>query len=300
MLERAEMAADTETGRPFSAFLSYAHADEAAACRLQEALESYRVPARIVGSQGRYGPVPARLKPVFRDRDELVAAPNLQEALSAALQKSDSLVVLCSPAAVQSEWVNREIALFHEIRGDERIYAAFVDGEGVAEIVPPALLERVGLPLAADFRPHGDGSRIARLKIIAALLGTGLGGLEQRDAQRRNRRLVWTTLASLGVAAAFGVVTVRAVNAEAAARAEQARSARMVETLIADLRETVKPIGSLAVLARVNETALAYFRGQKLSDMSETSLLQRARLLQAIGEDEIARGNLAIAATHFA
>jgi hypothetical protein len=34
--------------------------------------------------------------------------------------------------------------------------------------------------------------------------------------------------------------------------------------------------------------------------MSETSLLQRARLLQAIGEDEIARGNLAIAATHFA
>lgn len=299
MLERTQTG-DFAAVRPFSAFLSYAHADETAARRLQEAIETYRVPARIVGSAGRFGPVPGRLKPVFRDRDELVAAPNLEAALADALAKAEALVVLCSPEAVASDWVNREIALFHAANGGDRIFAAFVGGEGEREIVPPALLERVGMPLAADFRPHGDGNRIARLKVIAALLGVGLGTLEQRDAARRNRRLVWTALASFGVAVAFGVVAVRAITAEAAAKREQARSERMVETLIADLREAVKPVGSLALLARVNETALAYFRGQNLAELSEASLLQRARLLTAMGEDEIARGKLAIARTHFA
>jgi tetratricopeptide (TPR) repeat protein len=300
MLERAGRGNEADGARPFSAFLSYSHADEAAARRLQEAIETYRVPSRIVGTNGPFGPVPARLKPVFRDRDELVAASNLEAALAEALRKADALIVLCSPAAVASEWVNREIALFHDLRGGSRIFAAFIDGEGEREIVPPALLERVGVPLAADFRPHGDGTRIARLKVIAALLGTSLGALEQRDTARRNRRLVWTALASLGVAVAFGVVAARAIRAEALARAEQARSERMVETLIADLREAVKPVGSLALLARVNETALAYYRGQNLAEMSEASLLQRARLLIAMGEDELARGNIGIARTHFA
>jgi hypothetical protein len=299
MLERIR-GDDELAARPFSAFISYAHADEAAARRVQEAIESYRVPSRIVGMDGRFGSVPDRLKPVFRDRDELVAAPNLEAAIEEALGKSDALIVLCSPDAVASEWVNREIALFHAMRGGERIVAAFVGGNGVEEIVPPALLERLGVPLAADFRPQGDGVRLARLKVIAALLGTGLGVLEQRDAARRNRRLLLTAVASLAVALAFGVVAARAIRAEALARAEQARAERMVETLIADLREAVKPVGNLALLSRVNETALAYYRGQSLADMSDMALAQRAKLLHALGEDELARGSAGTARVHFA
>ncbi len=51
------------------------------------------------GMTGRHGPVPARLGPVFRDRDELHAAGDLGSTITAALADSAALVVICSPAA---------------------------------------------------------------------------------------------------------------------------------------------------------------------------------------------------------
>ena len=58
----------------YKAFISYSHQDEKWARWLQSSLERYRVPRRLVGKKGSRGAVPARIRPVFRDREELATA----------------------------------------------------------------------------------------------------------------------------------------------------------------------------------------------------------------------------------
>src|ERR1700744_2531607 len=93
----------------YKAFISYAHADQAAATWLHKALENYRGPKELQGTAGRDGPVPKSLFPVFRDRDELSSSPDLSQAIQDGLPASAYLIVLCSPAAARSPWVGQEI-----------------------------------------------------------------------------------------------------------------------------------------------------------------------------------------------
>jgi len=57
--------------RRYRAFMSYSHSDAAVAARLHRSLENYRVPKRLRGTPGEFGPVPERLNPIFRNREEL-------------------------------------------------------------------------------------------------------------------------------------------------------------------------------------------------------------------------------------
>ena len=90
----------------YRAFISYSHSDENWARWLHRSLETYRVPKHLVGTVTAFGPVPERLAPVFRDRDELATATNLGATLTKALEQSAFQVVICSPAAATSRWVN--------------------------------------------------------------------------------------------------------------------------------------------------------------------------------------------------
>ena len=83
----------------FWAFISYSHDDLQEAGRIHKALETYRVPARLVGLSTRKGPVPQRLTPIFRDRDDLPASGDLSQSVRDALSRSRTLIVLCSPSA---------------------------------------------------------------------------------------------------------------------------------------------------------------------------------------------------------
>ncbi len=286
----------------YSAFISYSRRDERAAAWLQSALETYRVPGKLVGKPSPFGPVPRRLAPVFRDRLELAAAPDLQAALTEALGASDALIVVCSPASAQSAWVNREIEMFRALGRGDRILAALFDGDE-SDAFPPALthgdLGETITPLAADFRKEGDGRRLGKLKLVAVLTGVGLEPLLHREQDRRIRRLTGLAGASAGLAAAFAFVAIAALNAEARAEREQAKAERLVEALLTDLRKAVQPVGSLALKERLNEAALTYFRGQSLADMPDVVLAQRARLLLAMGEDDLARGRPTTAAVQF-
>ncbi|HWI86710.1 MAG TPA: hypothetical protein VNT42_10370, partial [Sphingomonas sp.] len=58
----------------YAAFISYSHADHLCVRWLHRALETYRLPKMLVGTEAPFGPVPRRLPPVFRDRDELPAS----------------------------------------------------------------------------------------------------------------------------------------------------------------------------------------------------------------------------------
>ena len=177
------------------AFISYSHRDQAWAEWLHKALETYRVPRRLVGRETAAGPVPRRLFPVFRDLEELPSSPNLSGAIDQALLQSRYLIVIASPYAAVSKWVDQEIARFRALGRGDRILCLIVDGEphadrqpgrGFLECFPPSLRIEDGIePIAADVRPGKDGRPAAKLKLIAGLLGVGLDELRRRERRRR-------------------------------------------------------------------------------------------------------------------
>ena len=209
----------------YSAFLSYSHRDKAVVVWLHRTLETYRVPSKLVGLETSLGITPARLLPLFRDRDELPASDDLGSAITAALAASQFLVVICSPAAAASRWVDQEILSFKRMHGEGRIFALIASGEPFAsaspetadqECFPPSLRFRIGPdgelsnepaePIAADIRPEGDGKRLAKLKLAAGLLGVELDALVQRETHRRIRRMaIISSAAVVGMIFAVGL-----------------------------------------------------------------------------------------------
>jgi tetratricopeptide (TPR) repeat protein len=241
----------------YRAFISYSHRDKAAAAWLHRTLETFRMPVNLVGRDTPIGKVPARLTPIFRDRDELPASGDLGQELKAALERAMFLIVICSPSAAQSHWVNEEILTFRRLHGDGRVLALVVDGEPNApqaraesECFPPALLQPITTdddrhcariePIAADLRRQADGRRLAKLKLIAALTGLGLDELARREAQRRARRLTFLAAASI-VGMVFAIGLALYANARRIEATEQrqiaemeAATARTVSTFLVD------------------------------------------------------------------
>jgi hypothetical protein len=128
---------------------------------------------------------------VFHDRAELSASSDLNASITDALRASRYLIVICSPDAARSKWVDMEVRAFYQMHGRGRAFAFVVSGDptGVTgdSCLPPML--RGAEPLAADARPAADGKTDAKLKLLAAMLGVGFDALKQRDVQRRIRRL---------------------------------------------------------------------------------------------------------------
>ncbi len=273
----------------YAAFISYSHKDAAAARALHRRLESYRIPRRLVGGVGDHGPVPTRLTPIFRDRDELPAAGDLSEKVRAALSASDSLIVLCSPNAAASPWVAREIEAFRELNPGRPVLAAIVDGEP-AECFPSALSAAGAEPLAADLRPSGDGRRLGFLKLVAGLTGVGLDALVQRDAARQIRRVTAVTLVAVATAVVMAVLLIAALNARREAEHQRAEAESLVEFMLTDLRDKLDGEVRLKVLTEVNARALDHYSGQDLTGLAPDALARRARILQAMGEDDGKRG----------
>ena len=254
----------------YSAFISYSHSDEEWAKWLHKSLETYRLPTRLVGRETEFGPVPQRLAPVFRDRDELATATNLGDILTAALEQSACQLVICSRKSAKSRWVNEEIKTFKRLGKSNRIFALIVDGEPGSsanpataddECFPPALILRMGAdgqlteeptePIAADVRPGKDSKLDGKLKLIAGMLGVGLDELKQREAHRRHRRMMWLVSASvtgMGITSALaGAAWLARNEAERQrVRAEaEAETARQTTRFMVDLFKVSDPSEAL-------------------------------------------------------
>ena len=186
----------------YSAFISYNHHDSATAIWLHRALERYSVPKRLWGRTAPWGEIGPRLPPVFRDRDELATSSDLAASVRAALAEAATLIVICSPRSAKSRWVDEEIRTFIAQGRRDYIRLIIVDGEPHAadpdrECLPPALREDGGPePLAADVRKEADGKQGAKLKILAGILGVPYDELRQREAARRQQRLLVLAAAS--------------------------------------------------------------------------------------------------------
>jgi len=292
----------------YRAFISYSHRDKAVATRLHRTVESYRIPAKLVGTITPVGEVPKRLAPVFRDRDELPASADLGGELSAALRKSMFLMVICSPASAKSHWVDQEILQFKRMHGDTRVLALIVGGTPYAsdmpgredeECFPRSLRFKLGAdgelsevpaePIAADIRTDGDGRRLAHLKLIAGLTGVKLADLVQRETQRRMRRLAMVATGAMcgmvitgGLAFYANASRIEAnrqrVIAQKEAAAARAASDYLVGTfeLSNPATENPRTITALTILGRSAERARTELSNQPAIQVRLIGTLGRA------------------------
>ena len=287
------MAADS--GLKYRAFISYSHGDEAWARWLQRSLERYRVPRRL---RAEHPDLPKRLYPVFRDREELASSTDLSESIQQHMVQSEALIVVCSPAAAKSRWVNEEIRHYRSIGRADRIFCLLVDGSPERDApecaFPPAMLNAddgtpLPEPLAADV--HGDGKRGALLKIAAGLLGVGIDDLRQRDAQRQVR--TWSAIAvgSMAIAVLTIGLAIVAYLAREESELRRGQAEDLISFMLGDLRGRLEPVGRLDVLDAVGDQAMDYFAA--LGERgTEDEVMARAMALRQIGEVRFSQGQL--------
>lgn len=209
----------------YRAFLSYSHVDTSWAKWLHSRLEGFRLDGPT-GKQTSGGSISESLRPIFRDRDEFTAGQTLSEQTLTALDASAALIVLCSPSAAKSRYVNEEVRLFKFRHGERPVIPVIVTGEPDSpdqECFPSALKFEVSADgnittgpagiLAADLRETGDGKELALAKVVARLLGLGTDEVFHR-AQRlqRRRQRNWIIGLSAVAAALAGLAVLAEVN----------------------------------------------------------------------------------------
>ena len=160
---------------------------------------------------------PTKLGKCFRDEDELAASHSLPDSIREALTASRTLIVICSPETQESPWVRREIEMFEQIHGRERIICVLAAGSP-EESIPPSLKTRMtpdanGIlrempaePLAADLRPEAKAKRKAELlRIIAAVAGCSYDDLRQRERARKRKHIALTSAAAALAIVVIGI-----------------------------------------------------------------------------------------------
>lgn len=234
----AEAIGQRGSGEParYAAFISYSHDDADFARWLHRAIEAYRVPAALVGTPGEFGPLPARLGAVFRDEEELAGASELGPKLVEALRHSRALIVVCSPRAARSRWVDQEIRTFKVMHPDRPVFAVIArgaHGDPARECFPEplcyALLDDGSTNRARPLEPLAPDAqkldrRTLRLKVIAGLLGVGYGALEDREHRRARTRTAWLATVSTMLVVVLSLLSMAAIGYARVAVAERKRA----------------------------------------------------------------------------
>jgi WD40 repeat protein len=219
----------------YDAFLSYAHRDRQVATAIQKGLHQ-------IGR--RFGQL--RALRVFRDDTNLAASPDLWGKIVEALDRSGHMIVVLSPQAAASHWVNEEIGHWLGQRGGEKLMLVLADGRlqwdpagkrfdpAGSDAAPPALTQPGSLqsePLyidVSDDSPWDLRSLTFRDKVTALAAPVHgkpkdqLAGDDLRE-QRRFRRLRAAAVAGLAL---LTVVAVVAAGLAFAQRQEAVRRLR--------------------------------------------------------------------------
>ena len=187
----------------YDAFVSYSHAaDNRLAPALQAGLQSLAKPWYR-----------RRALRVFRDKTSLSASPELWPAIEQALGQARYFVLLASPEAAGSPWVDREVRWWRVHRGRDTVLIVLTDGQLVwdgsigdfdtdqTNTIPPGLRGWfTAEPLWVDLRWARDeqhvslrnpGFRDALADLAAPLRGLPKDELVGEDIRqhRRVRRL---------------------------------------------------------------------------------------------------------------
>lgn len=196
---------DTKGLYTYYAFISYQRKDEKWAKWLQRKLENYKLP--VANAKDAADKKSKYIRPVFRDKTDLTAG-SLPDALKEALQQSRYLIVICSPNAVESPWVNEEIETFTKAGRTEFVIPFIVNGEpyskdGTNECFPDAIKEipKDKEPLGVNI--HENGKERAFIRTVAYMLNVKFDELWNRFERHRRkmRNITFACLAFLALIA---------------------------------------------------------------------------------------------------
>ncbi|MEL6388103.1 MAG: toll/interleukin-1 receptor domain-containing protein, partial [Pseudomonadota bacterium] len=262
---------EDNTEERYTAFVSYSQKDSAEAGKIQSWLESFRLP-KANAAPGKNG---RKLGRIFRDKTDLTASPEVWPALQAKIAASEYLIVLCSPNAAQSEWVDKEIRHFRATGRADKVLALIIagppnSGDEATECFPPAFREAE--PLAANLVLDGRTSALTR--IAAGLAGVPFDALWQRQRRRQRRQMaVGGSLVALGL-----MLTAAAIVAGwfALEFQEDAR----VQSALADERFALAERRNSDILAREAKAIFADENGDHTNS-----------ILMALQADPLARRN---------
>lgn len=203
--------------KDFDIFISYNRSDVEFTELLEKSLENYKPPSGLN--------LPARNLRVFRDEQDMVGVDYFK-SIERFLEKSKTLIVICSPAARQSDYVNDEIERFSRLKGYEKIIPVLVAGlpnnetgedNTIEAAFPERLISLLRTPLAIDYR--GFKSKQDHIRkgsfapawymLLSNIYERSRAEIEERDRKRQRRRLATTVGIGTVVAAtisAFGVI----------------------------------------------------------------------------------------------
>lgn len=244
---------------------------------MHEALESYDLPDGILVNGNE------SFSPIFRDVTELTAAHSLSEKIKQALKQSSFLIVLCSPTAKESHWVNEEIRLFRELHGDRKILSAIVEGSP-STAFPPALLENGHEPLAANLKQGRDSFRFGVHQLAASILGVGLDTLVQRGEHKRRLRTQLAAGIATGLAVIMGGLWFNAQSAQKQAEQSRDDAERLVEYMVSDLKGELYSLQRLDILDGLGEEIVEYYEGIEPERLSDERLVKLITALQTLAE----------------
>ena len=260
-------------GANYWCFISYCHTDNKGRNRtwanwLHQELERYEIPVELIGTENKRGEIiPDKIYPIFRDEESLPANSNLQQSIEDALDSSRYMVVLCSPQAVESRYVDQEISYFKGLGRGDRIIPAILAGKPNSasdlECFPLSLRSseiernRIVEPLAADFRIDESGAEAytsaSAYEIALTRESTHSRKLIQRKAEALETRLQLMKLKI--IAGILGVRLEELQNRDRIFQLEQARKrARFMRIVIV--------VVSLAALTASGAGVLAWFQKQ--------------------------------------
>jgi len=180
--------------------------------------------------------------------------------------------------------------------------------------LPPDLLAAAARCLAHDPEDRYSSARAVARDLGRFLEGDVVSAYADRRAYRwarfaaRHRRLLTVAgvsalllAAALIAAAAMGV---RAVRASHAAEQHRSQAEDLVDFMLLDLRDKLRPVGRLDLLDDVGDRAMEYFAAAPSSEASREAtdevLARRSLALYQIGEVRLNRGDLAGAERPFA
>jgi hypothetical protein len=145
----------------YNAFISYSHiADGLLSSKIQLGLQKIAKPWYKI-----------RALNIYRDQTNLSLTPNLWGTIQNALENADFLMLMASPAAAQSNWVNKEISFWLNNRSLDTIIIVITEGNlfwnddlnsfdpTLSDAVPGILLKAyTAEPLYVDLRNFQDTS----------------------------------------------------------------------------------------------------------------------------------------------
>jgi WD40 repeat protein len=245
-----------EHGVKHDAFISYSRVDTQFAATLEDALERFRRPSDVSG----------RIQlDVFRDVNDFTAG-DYESVLLANLKASAALIVVCTPNARASRFVDDEIRKFIALHGATApvlpiLLAGVPNNEAVAGqnsemAFPEALSEALSMPLAVDYRgfvPRKDKVNKGRFEsawymLLADLFGVSRSEIEQRDRRRQvSMRNRWVAALSV-VAIAFAGLAVWAYLSRQEAVAQ--RAIAVEQQSLAEIRERAAQSARLVAESR--------------------------------------------------